>query len=167
MPLDDQQRAKIADIKKQIEELAGGPVQVSPEQVVQFSFPVCAQTYNDDGTVTFERIIVGGKYCSQLRLLDADGAATTGADGKATFLLSSYLCATANSFAAPVNLVATPRSTTPCYVTTSYDLVPYPNPPGGFRDLQVTLFAWGPDGKPASNITIDWRCRLVAYQIIG
>jgi hypothetical protein len=167
MPLDAQQNAKIADLKKQLEGLAGGPLDASPELLIQLSFPVGAQTYDDNGAVTFRRIILGGKFCSDLRLLDADGAATTGADGKTTFLLSSFLCATVNAFGAPVNLVATPRSATPCYTTTSYDLVPDPNAPGSFRDLQVTLYAWGPDGKPAPNIAIDWRCRLVSYPIIG
>lgn len=167
MQIEPKQAAKLAGLKKQLEDLAGKGVDVSPEQLVQLVFPVGAQSYDDTGAVTFRRIIFPGKSCAQRRLLDASGGAFTGADGKSLFLLSSFLCADVNSFDGPINLVATPRSSTACYATAIYNLVPNPNIQGAYQDLQITVFTWEPGGKPAPNISVDWRCRLVSWQIIG
>jgi hypothetical protein len=164
--MDPQQSTKLAELKKQLEGLAGGQIDVAQEELVQLNFPMCGQTYTPDATVTFRRIILPGKFCSQMRLLDAHGGATTGTDGKGTFLLSGFLCSSVNSFAPPVNLLATPRSATPAYVTSTYTLVPNPNAQGTFQDLEITLFTWGANGKAAPNISVDWRCRLVAFEII-
>jgi len=30
----------------------------------------------------------------------------------------------------------------------------------------LTIFAWDANGAPASNVTFDWRCRVVSNQII-
>lgn len=166
MELDTQTAGKLDDLKKQLEDLAGREIDASREQLIQLNFPVGAQTYDDNGDVTFRSIIFPNKSCAVRRLLDASGSSTTGANGKVTFLLSGFLCASLNSFAAPVNLVATPRAETPCYVTTSYSLVPNPGLPGAFSDLQITLAAWHPNGAAASRVGIDWRCRLVSFPII-
>jgi hypothetical protein len=166
MEIDTKKEAKLKELKKQLDGLAGKELDLSTEQLVQFIFPVASQSYDDTGAVTYQRIIFPGKSCQQMRLLDVAGSSSTGDDGKRVFLLSSFLCSNLNSFAAPVNLVATPRSASPCYTTTTLRLVPTPNVPNAFSDVEVTVFAWKPNGSPAPGISIDWRCRLVSFQII-
>ena len=41
-------------------------------------------------------------------------------------------------------------------------LVPNPNVPGAFNDLQITVFTWKPNGTAAPNVSFDWRCRLLS-----
>ena len=76
------------------------------------------------------------------------------------------ICSTINSFAEPVNVVVTPNATTPCYATMTHVLVPNPNVPGAFNDLQITVFTFKPNGTAAPNVSFDWRCRLLAIQTI-
>ena len=101
-----------------------------------------------------------------MKLLDVAGNSGTLSDGKRTFLLSDFLCSTNNSFAAPVNLVATPRATSPCYATSTLTLVQNPTLPSAFSDVQITIFTWAPNGSPAPSVSVDWRCRLVQFDII-
>ena len=166
MDIDPRKARLLKDLRKQLNELAGRQIEVSDEHLIHFIFPIASSSVDDAGVVTFERIFFPGKSCSQMRLLDVAGNSTTGDDGQRTFLLSDFLCSTDNSFAAPVNLVATPRSTSPCYTTTSLTLVPNPALPNTFKDVQITAFSWAPNGAPAPGISVDWRCRLVQFQII-
>jgi hypothetical protein len=78
--------------------------------------------------------------------------------------LSQFIC-DANYYSAPVDLVATPRSEKPCYTTTTLTLIG-PADPGTFHDVQITLFTWMPNGSPAPNVSVDWRCRLPATAVI-
>ena len=168
MQIEHQQLAKLAELKKQLEGLAGGGIDASPEQLIQLVLAIGAQSYDDGGDVTYRRIFFPqSNSCGQRQLLDSNGSSFSGADGKSVFLLSSFLCSDVNSFAAPVNLLVTPRSATPCYATATYSLVPNPNVPGVFQDLQVSIFTWAPGGTAAPNIAVDWRCRLVSLPIIG
>jgi hypothetical protein len=45
-------------------------------------------------------------------------------------------------------------------------LVPNPNVPGAFSDLQITVFTFKPNGTAAPNVSFDWRCRLLQFQTI-
>jgi hypothetical protein len=165
MPVDLSNPNTLKELRRQLDELAGKQVDVSDDNLIHFTFPIASSSV-EDGSVTFERIIFPGKTCSQMQLLDVAGDSTTGGNGQRAFRLSDFLCSTLNSFAAPVTLVATPRATTPCYVTTSLTLVPNPALPGTFTDVQITLFTWQPAGTPAPGISVDWRCRLVSFPII-
>lgn len=168
MDIDPKNAAKLKQLKKQLDDLAGKNLDVSAEQLIHFIFPIASQSIDDPGTVTFQRIFFPfpGKSCSQMRLLDVAGNSSTGDDGKRVFLLSDFLCSTNNAFAAPVSLVATPRSASPCYATTTLTLVPNPALPTSFSDVQITVFAWNPNGSPAPGVSIDWRCRLPSFEII-
>jgi hypothetical protein len=156
----------LRELRRQLNELAGRQIEVSDEHLLHFIFPIASSTVDDTGEVTFERIFLPGKSCSQMRLLDVAGNSTTANDGRRVFLLSDFLCSTQNSFAAPANLLATPRSTNPCYATSSLRLVPNPALPNAFSDLEITLCTWGPSGAPAAGISVDWRCRLVQFNIV-
>ena len=166
MDSDSRTAAKFKQLKKQLDDLAGRDIDVNPEKLIHFIFPIASQSFDDPGIVTFERIFFPGKSCQQMRLLDVAGNSSTGDDGKRVFLLSDFLCSTDNVFAAPVNLVATPRSASPCSATTTLTLVPNPALPTSFSDVQITVFAWNPNGSPAPGVSIDWRCRLPSFEII-
>ncbi len=157
--------ATLADLKRQVGELTSGELPLTDQQIINLFYPVGAQTYTD-GSVTFRSIIWPRKFCRDASLLDATGQVATDGTGTVTFLLSNFICSTVNSFQAPVNLLATPFSTRPVYVTTQYNLVPNPAAPGSFNDLEITLMAWSPGGTPAPEVVIDWRCRLVSVPII-
>jgi hypothetical protein len=152
-------------IAKQLGELAGKEIRASEEHLIHLIFPIASTTV-EPGQVTFERIFFPGKSCSPRDLLDVAGTSSTGADGKRVFLLSEFLCSTINNFAAPVNLVATPRSANPGYATATSTLVPNPALPGAFSDVQITIFTWAPNGAPGPNVAVDWRCRVVQIPII-
>ena len=98
-----------AEVKKQLEAIAGRTIEISPEQIKLFSFPVGAHDVTD-GTVEWENIF-GFKSCIASSLLDASGAVTTGTAGNVTFLLSNVICLPqVRSLAEPVHLVATAQT---------------------------------------------------------
>src|SRR4051794_34850596 len=118
MVIDQTNAAQLKELQKQLEEIAGKDLDLSMEKLINFIFPVASHDY-DDGQVTFQHIFLPGKSCSRMQLLDVAGNSSTADDGKRVFLLSDFICSTQNLFAAPVNLVATPRSEKPCYTTTT------------------------------------------------
>jgi hypothetical protein len=166
MAIDPSKTDALNQLKKQLNELAGRDIGLSDERVAHVIFPIASSSVDDAGEVTYERLFLPGKFCSQMELLDVAGNSSTGDDGKRVFLLSDFLCSTDNSFAAPVNLVATPRSASPCYATSSLTLVQKPAQPNVFNDVRITIFTWAPDGSPAPSVSVDWRCRLVQFDII-
>jgi hypothetical protein len=44
--------------------------------------------------------------------------------------------------------------------------VPNPSLPNTFKDVQMTVLSWAPIGSPAPQVSVDWHCRLVQFQII-
>ena len=165
MDIDRKKAAQLEELRKQLEKVTGRELDLSLERLINFLFPVASHD-SSNGQVTFQHIFFPGKSCSDRSLLDVAGNSSTAADGKRVLLLSDFICSTVNSFTAPVNLLATPRATVPCYATTTLNLVPTPGVPGAFNDIQFTLFTWNPNGSPAPNISVDWRCRLVTLPII-
>ena len=146
-----------AETKKQIEAMVGRELDLTPEQVLSFSFPIGAHDITN-GTVASRTITIPpAKICTPSPLLDASGAASTGPAGNITFLLSTVICAPGAIYAEPVNLLATAHSNSPFYVTTAHAIV------GGGTDVQITLFAWDHTGKPAPNVSVHWRCRVVSH----
>ena len=162
--------AKLAELRQHLESISGRQIDASDEQLLQLFFRVSLSSY-EDGTILSRSIIFPGKSCAQANtlpasFLDVSSSASTDATGRRTFLLTDFICSTPNSFAAPVTLLVTPNTETPCYATMTHTLVPDPNAPG-FNDLQFTVFTWSVNGQPAPNISFDWRCRLLSFQIIG
>lgn len=170
MSIDPEMAGKLAELKKQLEEVTGREIDASPEQLAIFAFPVGSAFYAaaDEGAeVSWRRIIFPGKFCvSPVRLLEASGRSTTGSDGKSIFLLSGFICSGLNEFSEPAYLLATPHVATACYMTMTHEIIPLnpPNPP--FNDVQITAYSWAPDGKAAPNISFDWRCRVPSAEII-
>lgn len=161
-----EKRADLQSIKKQIEAAAGHEIDIPPEQIISLRWPVGAHDYAD-GTVLWRSIIVLGQSCVSSSLLDGNASSTTGGNGNVTFLLSSAICLPlVRSLAAPINLQATVRSASPSFLTMTYSLVPDPNSPNSYNDVQITVYTWDATGNPAPNVTFDWRIRLVSNQII-
>jgi hypothetical protein len=164
---DSKKTTQIEKLKKELDELAGKDINISPDRVIRFVVPIAAYEYSygwqsEPSPVSWitSRFLLDGKACSKTRLFDVAGNAFTGADGKRVFLLSDFLCETENTYLEPVNLIATPRSENPCYTTTTWKLVPdvaHGNP-NLFIDVEITVFTWNPDGSPAPNVSVDWRC---------
>jgi hypothetical protein len=166
MTIDPELETKLAELKKQLEKVAGKQIDASPEQLAIFAYPVGSAFYEENSQVLWRRIIFPGKFCvSPVTLLDASGRSFTGTDGKSVFLLSSFICSDLNSFSEPVFLLGTPHVANACYVTLTHAIVPDPNHPG-YNDVQITAYSWGPNGKAAPNISFDWRCRVVSAPII-
>jgi hypothetical protein len=154
----------LAELKRQLGELTSEQLPLTDQQIINLIHPVSAQTLTK-GSVIFSGIIQQQKFCRDFDLLDATGQVVTAGNGRVTFLLSAFICSALN-YVPPANLVATPFSARPVYVTTQYKLVPNPAFPGVFKDLEITLLAWSPTGSPAPDVVIDWRCRMVSVDII-
>jgi hypothetical protein len=166
MELDATTSAKIAELRKQLESISGRQIDASEEQLLQLFFRVSLSS-TEDGTIMSSSIFPG-KSCAPAstlpaNFLDVSSSSWTDATGQRTFLLTDFICSTVNSFAAPVSLVVTPNTQTPCYATMTHTLVPNPDAPGSFNDLQIVVSTWDANGQPAPNINFDWRCRLLSF----
>ena len=117
-----------------------------------------------EGSVTSREIATTGdatKRCAKAGILDVGGYARTGTDGQVTIVLTEFFCLKRSEevqFTYPINLVATPRSREPVYLTSvqSVKLLPESDV------VTITIFSWSPNGSPAANISVNWRCFLPA-----
>jgi hypothetical protein len=138
-----------ADTKKQLEAVG------HEFGVTKFFYPAGAYDYAV-GKATLQNLIFPTKLCNDAELLDVSGASSTGADGKRVLLLSDFVCLrSAGWIEEPINVLATPRSERPFFLTITRAL----SDPA--RDLQITVFAWNANGQAAPNVAFDWRCRVV------
>ena len=94
------------------------------------------------------------KKCSLARVVVTPGVSGTLDDGTTTFFLSEYHC---SSFPVgdPVIFVATPRTPLPVFLTTRTSIITGPN---NLPDVEIHLWAWGPNGNPAPNTPFRWLC---------
>ncbi|MFL7871944.1 MAG: hypothetical protein AB8I58_24155 [Anaerolineales bacterium] len=98
------------------------------------------------------------KRCGNVGVLTIAGLAVTGREGRVVRLLSDFHCEKFD-IARPSILVATPRSGSPVFVTTTTALVQT----GGYSDIRMEFATWTPSGNPAPNIAVAWHC-ITAYQ---
>ncbi|MGB5558599.1 MAG: hypothetical protein WBN04_11370, partial [Paracoccaceae bacterium] len=85
------------------------------------------------------------------RAMDIGGKSVTGSDGKLRWKLSNYICDIGIVFIdEPVAFVATARATVARMMTS--------NTVSTGRDLEIDVFSWDSDGKPASGTRFSWRC---------
>jgi len=95
--------------------------------------------------------------CYASDALDVSGFTLTGDNGKVVFRLTSYLCRAAQTFTLPINILATPVSTKPVFLTVTQQLVNN----GG--DVEISVFAWDANGAPAPLVAFNWRCRVTSF----
>jgi hypothetical protein len=105
----------------------------------------------------FHPVGIFPNYCNPAYLLDVSGSSRTGDDGTTALRLSSWICME-NRLLEPANVVATPQSATPCYLTILHTLV------DDAMDLEIGVSTWDAAGAPAPGVPFDWRCR-VPYSI--
>ena len=154
---------KPAEVKKQLEALTGRDLNVPADLLIKLWYPAGTYSYND-GYACFRSLFLpfpGRKSCSGANLLDVCGSSSTAADGSLIFQISQVVCfPEVRVLAEPINVVVTPRSSGPFFVTQTHALV------NGDADVEISVFTWDAAGKPAPNIAFDWRCRVVSVPII-
>ena len=134
-----------------------------PDAVARFGLWYPAASYslahadNDGSRTTWRNQIEAlfPKHCYATDLLDVNGSWTTGGDGTATLLLSEFACFDQINLAPPVNVVATPYSADPFFLTIQHSLV-------DSTDVEIKVWTWDANGAAAPEVSFDWRCR-VAY----
>lgn len=150
--------AEVHELKKQLEEALGHKVALDMVQKLNFWAPVSTWVITTpDSHVQWQNLLVGifKPYCVAQNTLDVASGGTTGSDGKSVFRLRAFVCIDPrDSFAAPVNVVATPNSADPFFLTVQHSLV------NGGEDVEITVSVWDPTGAPAQGIAFDWRCRV-------
>ncbi len=124
-------------------------IDASPEQLISLFFRVSLSSSED--SVIMSRSFIFPELLSAnalpANLFDVSSRSSTGADGKAVFLLSDFICSTINSFAEPVNVVVTPNATTPCYATMTQCWCRTERF-RAFNDFQITVFTWSQTEPP-------------------
>jgi Phage terminase, small subunit len=96
MEIDTKLLEKLAELKKQLEDVSGQKIDASPEQLISLFFRVSLSS-SEDGVIMSRSFIFPGKSCSQAsalpaNLFDVSSRSSTGSDGKAVFLLSDFIC---------------------------------------------------------------------------
>jgi hypothetical protein len=92
-------------------------------------------------------------HASDAPLLDVSGVSYTGSDGKSVFRVTTFVGFEIDA-QEPINVVATPRGGVPFFLTVEYVLKQ--------ADVEITVYAWDPNGNPAPGVAFDWRCRFVS-----
>lgn len=153
------------DTKKHLEAILGHKLSEEAVQLIQLVQPIASHTFTTDEStfVTLNYpIIFRPKECRPARLMDISGFGATGSNGQSVFRLSDFICfdspPRANRFQQPVNVVATPRSSDPCFLTVTHSLVNVDS--FNAADVEIKVFTWDASGAPAPNIAFDWRCRV-------
>lgn len=112
------------------------------------------------GSSLWRHVIRPVARCVDDEYVDVTGLSSTGADGRRTFRLRSFTCNLTRPFGLPVNVVATPVGTTPCFLTVERAIV------DDGADVEITVASWDPAGAPVPNVAFDWRCRVVVIVVI-
>ncbi len=159
--------AKEADLKKKAEGVFGK--ELAPEMLERIRWTIRISSYNyitDKAYVASTNILLPGKWCNYNPVFDIGGVAATGSDGKRVFRLREFSCIEQITFDHPVNVIATPLSSEPYFLTLKHALVvPDPSNPN-LNDVEITVYAWDADGKAAPSIAFDWRCRVPYWELI-
>jgi hypothetical protein len=168
-----------ADVKADLEKFVGHEISASADQLAQqlriLSVPIStyAFTLRDSsaegldafGHVAAQIIIPNVPLsCAASAILDLCGSTVTPPAGNVTLSVLDFICPFGTAglvFNEPVSVVATPDSTQPFFLTVKHSLVVPPD--SGFAtNINIDIFAWHPNGTPAANVGINWRCRAPA-----
>lgn len=125
----------------------------------------------DGNTTTFHSFL--GHRCPSSRLLDVGGWGRTGEDGRAVISLNEFHCldrpvrAGGNTlgYRNPVNVVATPRSSTPVHLAVKTAIGPGDDDRP--QDVSITVSSWDVDGEPTGGVSFNWRCLVPIDEVVG
>lgn len=149
------------DIRKEhLEGILGE--KIAPEAVASISlFRDVAISTESPCTITEQSIFFARpNRCFQSRAIDVSGFTQTLANGQIVFRLTNFRCPAGEIYSAPINVVATPISAKPFFLTVMQAFV------NNGTDVEITVFSWDANGAPAPNIAFNWRCRVEHATII-
>ena len=153
------------DIKKDLDAVLAKEFTDEELKNLRLFFKIASWNRIEEAMVTQSSPIIPSKSCQSEKLLEVSGIAATGSNGTVQLRLSRFICFDPASFDTPINVVATPLTSGPCYLTLNHSLVI--NPDTGFGiDVEIDVFTWNAKGAPAPGIPFDWRCRVVFYDLI-
>lgn len=135
---------------------------ISPEALpaIQFFQDVAVTTETPSTTTQRSFIIVWPNRCYASNAVDVSGFTQTGANGQVAFRLSSFLCPGTHTFTLPVNVLTTPISRKPFFLTVMHTLI------NNGADVEITVFAWDANGAPAPDVVFNWRCRVTSFALV-
>jgi hypothetical protein len=146
--------ATTSEIKEHVEAILGHKLEDEAVQLIQLLQPVALST-TESGRLTRRHLIIAApNICGDSDMLDVSGLATTANNGQSVFRLTDFLCPSEISFSQPVNVVATPFSSTPCFLTVVHSIL------NNGADVEIKIFAWDANGAAAPNVSLNWRCRV-------
>lgn len=148
------------DANKALEDLLGQKLSPDAAKLINLFQAVASYTRTPGTTTKRNVLILRPNVCYLADLLDVSGFAITGTDGTSTFWLTNFICHSGERFNQPINVVATPFSSTPCFVTMTHSLV------NNGDDVEIKVASWDPGGAPAPQVAFNWRCRVELQVII-
>jgi hypothetical protein len=149
-----------SDNKKQVEAILDQKLGEDAIQLIQFIQPVALSTRMSSITTHKHLLIARPNICYQNNVMDVSGFATTGSNGQSIFRLTHFICSNGEIFNHPINVIATPFSSKPFFLTVTHTLV------NNGLDVEIKVFAWDANGAAASDVPFNWRCRVELPLII-
>jgi len=146
--------------REHIEGILGEKVGDEALALIQLFQDVAISTETPSRTTQRSLIVARPNRCTDSRVFDVSGFAQTQANGQFVFKLTSFLCPAGEIFDFPINVLATPISQKPFFLTVMHKLV------NNNTDLEITVFAWDANGAPAPNVAFNWRCRVEHPHVI-
>jgi hypothetical protein len=159
-------KAHLGAIKGSKIDLPGGSTHVPPPprdivyhlhlvglvvQIHTYDYPTSVITYKD---LLYDRVLE-----SPAISLDVSGVSSAGSDGISVFRVMTFVPYELQTLAEPVHIVATPHGSVPSFLTVEHTLVISDTS----KDIEITVYAWDPNGNPAPDVVFDWRCRFNGY----
>lgn len=151
---------KKSDNKKEVEAILGEKIGDETMELVKFVLPVALSSRSTSITTHKHMLISRPNVCYQNNALDVSAWSITASNGQSVFRLTQFICSQGELFNYPINVIATPVSTKPFFLTVTHSLINN----GG--DVEIKVFAWDANGVAAPGITFNWRCRVELPLII-
>jgi len=164
--------AESAELRRHLESavdrIPADAVETADEIAV--TWPIATYTVSDSHTTIFHAFL--GTRCVTSSVLDVGAAGVTAADGSAHIRLNDFHCLDSPPVAGgntlgydhPINVVATPRTTTSAHLTVQAEIGPGVNRP---QDVLITVFAWNANGSPLGGVRFNWRCTVPIFSNVG
>ena len=147
--------------KQQIEAILGEKLSDEALGLI-FLVQNIAISTNDPSRTTQKSVLVNSpnNRCVDSRTLDVSGFAQTLGNGQNVLRLSNFLCPAGERFSFPINIVATPISSKPFFMTVIGTLI------NNGEDVEMKFFSWDANGAAAPSISFNWRCRVELQNFI-
>src|ERR1051325_4183235 len=109
---------KKTEVKKEhLEEILGESISQEALPAIQLFQDVAVSTETPGRTTQRSLIVFGPNRCFTSNAIDGSGFTQTQANGQVVFRLSSFLCPATQTVTLPINVLATPISQKPFFLT--------------------------------------------------